>query len=160
MNDLRYLVGFNIVRGVGPTRLRALLDYFGDAEQAWHAPAEALSRAGLDRRSLENLLTARSTLDLDQELKRIAATGAQVLTWESPSYPRLLREISAPPPVLYVKGTLTEEDAWAVAVVGTRRASTYGREATRRLTTTLARSGITIVSGLARGLMPRRIGRR
>ena len=152
MNDLRYLVGFNIVRGVGPTRLRALLDYFGDAEQAWHAPAGALRRAGLDRRSLENLLTARSTLDLDQELKRIAATGAQVLTWESPGYPRLLREISAPPPVLYVKGTLTEEDAWAVAVIGTRRASTYGREVTRRLTATLARSGITIVSGLARGV--------
>ncbi len=156
MNDLRsplqYWVGFNIVRGIGPTRLRALLDYFGGVEQAWHAPAGELRRAGLDRRSLENLLAARAALDLDQELKRIAAVGAQVLTWESPSYPRLLREIPDPPPVLYVKGTLTDEDAWAVAVVGTRRASVYGREVTRRLTTVLARSGITIISGLARGI--------
>jgi DNA processing protein len=147
-----YWVGFNIVRGIGPTRLRALLDYFGDAERAWHAPGEELRRAGLDRRSLENLLATRATRDLDQELEKVAAVGAHLLTWESPGYPRLLREISDPPPVLYVKGTITEEDAWAVAVVGTRRASPYGREVTRRLTTALARSGITIVSGLARGI--------
>ncbi len=152
MNDLRYWVGFNIVRGIGPTRLRALLDCFGDVERAWHAPSGELRRAGLDRRSLENLLAARATLDLDRELERVAATGAHVLTWESPNYPRLLREISAPPPLIYVRGTITEEDAWAVAVVGTRRASAYGREVTRRLSAALARSGITIVSGLARGI--------
>jgi DNA processing protein len=148
----RYWVGFNIVRGIGPTRLRALLDYFGDVERAWHAPGEELRRAGLDRRSLENLLAARAVRDLDQELEKVAAVGAHLLTWESPGYPRLLREISDPPPVLYVKGMMTEEDAWAVAVVGTRRASPYGREVTRRLATALARSGITIVSGLARGI--------
>jgi len=152
MNDLRYWIGFNIVRGIGPTRLRALLDYFGDVKRAWHAPVEGLRRTGLDSRSLKNLLAARSTLDLEQELERIAATGARALTWQSPDYPRLLREIPAPPPVLYVKGTLTEEDAWTMAVVGTRRASTGGREVTRRLATALARSGITIVSGLARGI--------
>jgi len=148
----RYWVGFNIVRGIGPTRLRALLDYFGDVERAWHAPGEELRRAGLDRRSLENMLATRSARDLDRELEKIAAVGAHLLTWESPGYPCLLREISDPPPMLYVKGMITEEDAWAVAVVGTRRASPYGREVTRRLTTALARSGITIVSGLARGI--------
>ena len=156
MNDYRrndrYWVGFNIVHGIGPTRLRALIDYFGGVEQAWHAPVEELRRVGLDRRSLQNLLEARSTRNLDRELEKIAAVGAHVLTWESPGYPRLLQEIHDAPPVLYVKGSMTEEDAWAVAVVGTRRASPYGREVTRRLTTTLARSGITIVSGLARGI--------
>lgn len=151
MKDLRYWIGFNIVRGIGPTRLRALLDYFGDAQRAWYAPSEELRRAGLDRRSLENLLADRSRLDLDRELERIVALGAQVVTWETPGYPRLLREISDAPPVLYVKGTL-EEDAWALAVVGTRRASAYGRQVTRQLVTALARSGITIVSGLARGI--------
>jgi len=152
MDNLRYWVGFNIVRGIGPVRLRALVDYFGDVAGAWRAPSGELRRAGLDRRSLENLLAARSALDLDRELERIAEVGAHVLTWESSDYPRLLREIADPPPVLYVKGTLTEDDAWAVAVVGTRRASVYGREVTRRLTSALARSGITIVSGLARGV--------
>lgn len=152
MSALRYWIGFNIVRGIGPVRLRALLDHFGDVEQAWHAPSEELRRAGLDRRSLENLVAARAALDLDQELERIADAGAQVLTWESSDYPRLLREIPDPPPVLYVRGALTEEDVWAIAVVGTRRASVYGREVTRQLVKALARSGITIVSGLARGI--------
>ena len=148
----RYWVGFNVVRGIGPVRLRALIDYFGDVERAWYASYQELRSAGLDRRSLENLLAARSALDLDREWERIAAAGAHVLTWNSSGYPPLLREIPDPPPVLYVKGTLAEEDAWAVAVVGTRRASVYGREVTRQLTTALARSGITIVSGLARGI--------
>ncbi|MDY7076335.1 MAG: DNA-processing protein DprA [Chloroflexota bacterium] len=152
MSDLHYWVGFNIVRGIGPTRLRALLDYFGDIERAWHASSVELRSAGLDRRSLESLLAARAALDLGQELERVRAAGAHVLTWETPVYPRLLREIHDPPPVLYVKGTITEEDAWAVAVVGTRRASTYGREVARQLVTTLARSGITVVSGMARGI--------
>jgi DNA processing protein len=152
MGNLRYWVGFNIVRGIGPIRLRALLDFFGDIERAWHAPADGLRNAGLDRRSLNNLLAARAELDLDREVEKVAAAGARVLTWESADYPQLLREIPAPPPVLYVKGTLTEEDGWAVGVVGTRRASTYGREVTRRLVGALARSGITIVSGLARGI--------
>jgi DNA processing protein len=152
MSDLRYWVGFNIVRGIGPTRLRALLDYFGDVERAWRASPDELASAGLDRRSSENLLAARAKLDLEQELARITDVGARVLTWDSLDYPRLLREIPTPPYLLYVKGTVTEEDAWAVAVVGTRRATPYGREVTRRLVAPLARSGITVVSGMARGI--------
>jgi DNA processing protein len=152
VSDLRYWVGFNRVRGIGPLRLRALLDAYGSIERAWHASPEQLKSAGLDSRSIKNLLKTRSSIDLERELKRVEAVGAQILTWESPNYPRLLLETSAPPPVLYVKGELTEDDAWAVAVVGTRRASTYGREVTRRLAGALARNGITIVSGLARGI--------
>jgi DNA processing protein len=152
MSDLRYWVGFNRVRGIGPLRLRALLDAYGSIERAWHASAEQLSGAGLDSRSVKNLVQARSDLDLGREMERIDAVGAHVLTWESPDYPRLLLQTHAPPPVLYVKGVLREEDAWAVAVVGTRRASTYGREVTRRLAGALARNGITVVSGLARGI--------
>ena len=152
MKDARYWLGFNIVRGIGPMRFRALLDHFGSAERAWRASSDALRSAGLDRRSLANLLEARSRLDLDRELGRVAAINARLLTWQSAEYPRLLREISDAPPVLYVKGQLTEEDEWAIAVVGTRRSSAYGRQVTRRLTATLARSGLTIVSGLARGI--------
>lgn len=152
MSDLRYWIGFNIVRGIGSLRLRALLDHFGTIERAWHAPSAELHRAGLDRRSLENLTAARASLDLERELERVAAAGARALTWNSPDYPSLLREIPDPPPVLYVRGTLVKEDAWAVAVVGTRRISTYGREVTRGLVQVLARSGVTVVSGLARGI--------
>ncbi|HEY65103.1 MAG TPA: DNA-protecting protein DprA [Caldilineae bacterium] len=152
MSKLGYWVGFSLVRGIGPQRLRALLDYFGDIESAWHAPADELRRAGLDRRSLENLVTTRATLSLEREVARIEEAGIQVLTWESPDYPRNLRHIYDPPPVLYVQGELLPEDEWAVAVVGTRRASAYGREAARKLAGDLARHRVTVVSGLARGI--------
>lgn len=151
MSALQYWIGFNIVRGIGPMRLRSLLSYFGDIERAWHASPEELRQAGLDRRSLENLVAARATLDLEHELRRVSEAGAYVVTWESSEYPRLLREIADPPPVLYVKGTLFA-DEWMLAVVGTRRASVYGRQVTRRLVGALARSGITVVSGMARGI--------
>ncbi|MFW6082796.1 MAG: DNA-processing protein DprA [Chloroflexota bacterium] len=152
MSDLRYWVGFNEVRGIGPLRLRALLDHFGSIEQAWHASSDQLRNLGVDTRSLKNLSKVRSSIDLDQRLEQIEAIGAHVLTWESPDYPDLLRETYAPPPVLYVKGQLKRQDAWAMAVVGTRRASTYGLEVTRRLATALARNGVTVVSGMARGI--------
>jgi DNA processing protein len=152
MTDVKYWVGFNIVPGIGPARLGKLLGQFGDAERAWHAAPMELAQAGLDRKSLQNLLAMRDMLDLDAEMRRIEDAGAHVLTLQDESYPRLLREINLPPPVLYVKGSYLPEDEWAVAVVGTRRAKAYGREVTRYLTGGLARNGITIVSGLARGI--------
>jgi hypothetical protein len=70
LSDLRHWIGFNIVRDSGPVRLRALIDQFGDVERVWHAPSGELRRAGLDRCSLENLLTTRAAVDLDHELER------------------------------------------------------------------------------------------
>jgi len=150
--DIRYWVGFNKVAGIGASRLRALLDYFGDLETAWNAAQHDLRRAGLDRRSLANLLRVRATLDLDAEMARIEKAGVQVLTWESDEYPPNLRAIYHAPPVLYVRGRLETRDEWAVAVVGTRRASVYGKEAARMLGTGLAQAGVTVVSGLAWGI--------
>ena len=152
MTDVKYWVGFNIVPGIGPARLGKLLDHFGDPETAWHAPSLELARAGLDRKSLQNLLAMRAKLDLEAEMRRLEDVGAHVLTLRDENYPRLLRQINLPPPVLYVKGSYLPEDDWSVAVVGTRRAKTYGREVTRYLVGGLARNGISIVSGLARGI--------
>jgi DNA processing protein len=152
MTDVKYWVGFNIVPGIGPARLQRLLDHFGDAESAWHAAPLELARAGLDRKSLQNLLAMRGKLDLDAEMRRIEDAGAHVLTLQDENYPRLLRQIHLPPPVLYVRGSCLPEDEWAIAVVGTRRAKAYGREVTRYLAGGLARNGITVVSGMARGI--------
>jgi len=152
VTDLRYWVGFNIVQGIGPAKTRALLDHFGDLEAAWHASADALRAAGLDRRALANLLETRRTLDLEAEMARLERAGLRLITWESPDYPPLLAEIPDPPPLLYVKGELRPEDRWALAVVGTRRATAYGRQVTETLVGELARNRITIVSGLARGI--------
>ncbi len=148
----KYWLGFNLVRGIGPMKVRALLDHFGDLEAAWHAAAAELRQAGLDRRALSSLLTARPRLDLDAELGKLAQQGIKTLTWDDPDYPAHLRQIPDPPPLLYIRGELTSADEWAVAVVGTRRASAYGKTMTQRLVTDLALNQVTIVSGLARGI--------
>lgn len=152
MDELAYWVGFNKVMGIGPARLRALLDALGDVRNAWHASPDALEATGLDRRSLANLLDAREHLDLAAELQRLDRARVAVLTWESQDYPTNLRNIVDAPPVIYVKGELLPEDDWAVAIVGTRRASAYGKEAARRLAADLAHHGVTVVSGLASGI--------
>lgn len=152
LSERKYWIGFNIVKGIGPAKCRALLDAFGDLGTAWHAPADALRAAGLDRRSLDTLLAARGALDLDAEEARLTAAGIGAFTWSDPQYPRRLRDIPNSPPVIYLRGSLAEADEWALAVVGTRRATAYGREVTRELVTSLAAARITIVSGLARGI--------
>ncbi len=150
--ELKYWVGFNIVKGVGPTRLRMLLDHFGSLAKAWEADEHSLKQAGLPRNVAQKVRETRHKISLDAEMKKIEQAGAHILTWENPDYPRHLLNIHSPPPVLYVRGRLRPEDEWAVAVVGTRRASVYGREATRRLARDLASQGITIVSGMALGI--------
>ncbi len=152
MSARRYWLGFNVVQGIGPVRLRALQQHFGDLAEAWRADEAALREAGLDRRTLAHFLQARQSIDLDRLVDRLDALGACALTLDDPDYPPLLRELPDAPPVLYVKGTLADADQWAVAFVGTRRATTYGRDAAQRLVTELVSAGITIVSGLALGI--------
>ena len=138
--------------GIGPARMRLLLSYFGDAQTAWHATVGDLAQAGLDGRAVEALVTTRKTLDLDAEMERLHRAGARALTWEDEDYPERLREVEDGPPVLYVLGELAPADNWAVGVVGTRKATHYGREATQRIVGELAGAGVSVVSGLARGI--------
>jgi DNA processing protein len=152
MDPKAYWVGFNLVKGIGAVRLKALLDHFGNLEIAWGAPADALLAAGLSSRIVENLTILRKQVDLEQVMERIQRQDIRVITWEDTIYPRRLREIDQPPPVLYLRGSIDPEDDWAVAVVGTRRVTTYGRQITADLAAFLAGNGITIVSGLARGV--------
>ncbi len=152
MSQVKYWIGFNIVRGIGPAKFQALLDHFGDLRSAWEASADELRAAGLDSRALKSLLAARQELDLDAQVARLEKAGVQVMTWQSPHYPERLHNIYHPPPVLYVRGALAPADEWSVAVVGTRRATVYGKEAARYIAGELARAGVTVVSGLARGI--------
>jgi DNA processing protein len=152
MDPRLYWVGFSLVKGIGSVRFQALLDYFGDPQMAWHAPASALQSAGLGSKVIENLLLVRSSVSLERVWDGIQAQGINVLILEDEAYPKRLKEISQPPPVLYLRGVLCPEDEWAVAVVGTRRITGYGRQIAEEVAATLARSGITVISGLARGV--------
>ncbi|MEW5986463.1 MAG: DNA-processing protein DprA [Chloroflexota bacterium] len=152
MSDLKYWLGFNLVKGIGAAKAQALLGQFGDPAAAWQASEAELLRIGFDQRAIQSFLEARASLDLDKALARVEAAGIKLLTWNSPDYPRYLREIANPPPLLYLRGELSPADQWAVAIVGTRRLTTYGRQVTQELAAGLARNGVTIVSGLARGI--------
>jgi DNA processing protein len=128
-----------------------LLETFGSLERAWHASPEELRRC-LEQRALSALVETRGKLDLSRVMAGIECSGVNITTPADDGYPVLLREIAAPPPVLYYRGELLETDRTAVAIVGTRRITQYGREMTARISGGLARAGVTIVSGLARGV--------
>jgi len=151
-NPERYWMGFNLVKGIGAVRFKMLLDVFGDLETAWNASPEALKATGLGRKQIENLLPLRASVNLEQLWQQIQAQKIKVLTWQSADYPRRIKEIEQAPPVLYLRGELLPEDEWAVAVVGTRRITAYGRQVAEEIARGLAQSGVTVVSGLARGV--------
>ncbi len=150
--DHKYWMGFNLVRGIGSVRFGQILSYFGDLSVAWDAPAEAFREAGLPERALNNLLKTRREVDIDQLYESILADEVKILTLQCEDYPHILREIDQPPPVLYIKGSLAPEDDFSVAMVGTRRVTAYGQQITRDTSIYLAAHGLTIISGLARGV--------
>lgn len=152
MDDKKYWIGFNLIKGIGAVRMQGLVAYFGDLESAWKADPAELARAGLGAKLVERVLGARKQVDLDQVWAKIEAQGIQIFTWQDESYPARLREIDQPPPVLYVRGEYLPDDVFAVAIVGTRKVTPYGRQVTEEIASFLAANGITIISGLARGV--------
>jgi DNA processing protein len=95
--DLKYWLGFNLVKGIGPAKVQALIDYFGNLEAAWQASEPQLHKIGLDRRTIQTFLEMRATINLDVELARVDEQGIRLLVWDSPGYPRYLREVPNPP---------------------------------------------------------------
>src|SRR5512141_1866419 len=152
MSDKRYWIAFNLIKGIGAVRMQALIQHFGDLEVAWKAAPAELAQAGLSLKLVERIVQARGNIDLEKLWAKIEAQGIQVLTWEDEAYPQRLKEIDQPPPVLYLRGEYLPDDLFAVAIVGTRRVTPYGRQITEELSAFLAANGITVVSGLARGV--------
>ncbi len=150
--EKQYWIGFNLVKGIGPSRLKKLLNHFGDVKTAWMASQDELRAAGLGNKITNNLIQARASMDLEGLQRRYETQDIHVLTWNDEAYPAKLHEIEYPPPVLYIRGQLKDVDQWAVAVVGTRRVTKYGRQVTAELVTHLVQSGVTVVSGMARGV--------
>jgi DNA processing protein len=152
MDDKKYWVGFNLIKGVGAVRMQALIQHFGELKLAWKAAPAELAGAGLGLKLIERVVQARSQVNLDQVWARIESQGIKILTWQDAAYPQRLKEIEQPPPVLYIRGEYLPDDLFAVAIVGTRRVTPYGRQITEELAAYLAGNGITVVSGLARGV--------
>jgi DNA processing protein len=151
-DELKYWLAFARTSRIGSARAALLEAHFGNMEAAWRASAAGLRAAGLDRSTVASIIAARERISPDEEVERLAKAGVRALTWHDEGYPARLKEVDDRPPVLFVRGELRPEDEWAVAIVGTRRATPYGRQAAEHFSTDLARQGITVVSGLARGI--------
>ncbi len=153
MTSREAYIALNMVDGVGPVRVRALRDRFGEPQAILEASkAELMQVEGVGEEVARSINGWREKVDLDAELQRIEKAGVHVVTRDDPEYLKNLREIYDPPLVLYVKGILTERDALAIAVVGSRRTTLYGQDMARKLAYQLAEVGVTVVSGLARGI--------
>jgi DNA processing protein len=147
-----FWVAWNRVRGIGPARFARVIEVFGSAQAGWEAPLGDLGATGFDAKLVEAIGRQRLKIAPEREMERLARSAVAALTLRDNDYPRLLREIPLPPAVLYVRGMLLPQDEIALAIVGTRRISAYGRQVTQRLATELVGRGLTIVSGLARGV--------
>jgi len=150
--DIKYWVGFSLIPGIGRVKFTQLENYFGSLEAAWQAAPADLKHAGLDTSSIHAITSWRPKISLEVEMEKLDRYGVKALTCHDPDYPSRLREIYDFPPLLYVRGSLLPEDEWCLAVVGTRRATVYGRQVTEEIVADLSRSKITIVSGLAKGI--------
>ena len=151
-NDLPYWVALHRVHRLGSVRFALLERAFPSLADAWRASRAELLAAGLDARSTADVVRARDETDPDTEMERLERASVRPLPRFHTGYPERLREIDDAPPVLYMRGQWLAEDDWSVAVVGTRRATAYGRQAAGELVRGLAANRITVVSGLARGI--------
>lgn len=146
-------LALNLLPGIGPVRVRRLLEAFGSPEEALRAGPDALRRVeGFGPELAAAVSGWESRVDLSRELRRIAEVNAAVVTQEDEAYPEPLRQVYDRPMLLYVWGELQPRDARAIAVVGSRRATHYGVQCARKLSFQLAHNGLTVLSGLALGI--------
>ncbi|NQW16105.1 MAG: DNA-protecting protein DprA [Chloroflexi bacterium] len=150
--DTKYWVALDKVSGLGPKKFDALERAFESMEAVWSAAPSELSDAGLDLATATKIVRERDAIYPDDEIKKLEDSGVRAIPRTSTLYPTRLGQIYDPPAVIYVRGALTEADGRSVAVIGTRKPTTHGKEACYLLAGELARNGVTVVSGLARGI--------
>jgi len=153
MTDLESLLILNSLPLLGTIRIQLLLKHFGSPQNVLRARADELVRIpGVNKGIAETILHWQSTVSVEEEMRMAEKAGVRILSFLDQEYPENLKQIYDPPIILYVKGTLLPKDKHAIAIVGSRRSTLYGRETAARLARQLASAGITVVSGLARGI--------
>ena len=151
MRSKPYLLALHSIDGLGPIRLRAVLDYFKDPKIAWEAPGQELIKIGIPKNTVDLFLETRKKLEPESYVESIHKSGIKWITFFDENYPKLLSQIYDPPIVLYYKGEV-DWDRKSIAVVGSRKITDYGKVVTEQFTKGLVSAGLTIVSGLARGV--------
>ena len=153
MNDTERLLILNMVEDLGSVRTQKLLEHFGSLKEVFCAKEDALLRVeDIGHKIAQKMIQSIKDIDIKQELDLIEKHGVKVITFLDDNYPKNLKNIYDPPVILYVKGEILPQDNISVAIVGSRLASFYGMKTAERLSFELASRGITVTSGLARGI--------
>ena len=150
---IEHWLALNMIPGVGASRCQKLLKHFGAPEAILEADLNELQHvSGIGEYTARQIVSFRDKLDIEREISRIEKQKASIITFSDGNYPSNLKSIFDPPIVLYVRGKLLPEDIIAIAMVGTRRPTTYGKMVAEKLSKELAERDVSIVSGLARGI--------
>lgn len=153
MDRVSAYLTLNLLPDIGPLRMQHLLEHFGNVEKIFTAGiAELCQVEGIGEKLAQRILSAPKEIDLEKEFKLIEKNQVKLIFWDDLNYPVGLKTLPDPPAVLYLRGELKEEDIFAVSIVGTRRATSYGKLVTEKLAKGLAEAEITVISGLARGI--------
>lgn len=150
--DRDYFLGLSLFSGIGIKKYQIIKNIFGSAKNFYLAKDKDLKNSNLSYGSYKRFLSFRHKADLHSYKIRLEKNLIKFLTIEDNNYPKLLKEIPSPPLVIYFKGNILDTDELALAVVGSRRVTSYGRRVTEKLTKDLVKKGFTIISGLARGV--------
>ncbi len=151
-NKFEYHLGFSCFSKIGPKNLKKLEYYFPDIAEAFQAKKIDLLQAGLPIKLINEFIAWRPSFDLENTLNNLEKENIKFVTWHDKAYPNILREISAPPAILYFKGLLCEKEKKRLAVIGSRKHSPYARQIIGRLLPKIINKNIEIVSGLALGV--------
>jgi len=151
-NDKKYLIALSHFQKFGPKRLKILKKNFDNFEKAFYANLKELKTANIEENVAQEFISTRDNINFNLILEKINKENIRICTPEDDVYPKLLKEIYNPPELLYYKGELKENDELSLAVVGTRKFTNYGKQATEEITRKLVNNKMTIVSGLALGI--------
>ena len=153
---MKYLNALNKINGIGPQKIKMLLDFFGSAENVWKANCGQLKESRINDSVVEKIIEERDKINPDKEWENLEKESIAIVTFQDDSYPKLLKEISNPPYMLYVKsvdgGTYDFNSSPLITIVGSRKYTNYGKQAAENFARELARAGIAVVSGLALGI--------
>lgn len=153
MADIRYWIALSMLSDVGPVSARKLLSAFGTPEKIFDAGlGDLLEIEGIGINRANSIKHFSAWQDAEKQAKLIEQKGITAVSFESPSYPEMLREIEDAPLILYMKGNIIPQDRYAISVVGSRKLTDYGASVADNISGNLARMGFTIVSGMARGV--------
>ena len=152
-SSMKYLNALNLIQGLGPQKMKRLLDFFGNSENIWKANFEELIKSGIRENLAENIIEKKKSIDPDAEWEKLERENIKIVALKDENYPQLLQEIPNPPYIIYMKGNFDNpNDQLMLAIVGSRKFTSYGKQVAYTFAHDLARAGITIVSGMALGI--------